>query len=128
MSGFVGDAYFVSIPQFIDLCILLGCDYCDSIRGIGPHRAVQLIREHKNLETILKTLDPKKYKVPEDWPYEQARELFKNPSVKDPADVDVRYSTLGLLEPSHSLGKQLKWRDPDEEGIVEFLVKEKQFK
>ena len=23
---------------------------------------------------------------------------------------------------------KLKWRDPDEEGIVEFLVKEKQFK
>ena len=22
--------------QFIDVCILCGCDYCDSIKGIGP--------------------------------------------------------------------------------------------
>ena len=45
--------------QFIDLCILLGCDYCDSIRGIGPKRAVDLIKQHKNIETILKHLDTK---------------------------------------------------------------------
>lgn len=25
--------------QFVDLCILLGCDYCDTIRGIGPKTA-----------------------------------------------------------------------------------------
>ncbi len=23
----------VTMPEFIDLCILLGCDYCDTIRG-----------------------------------------------------------------------------------------------
>ena len=36
--------------EFVDLCILLGCDYCDSIRGIGPVSALKLIREHKNIE------------------------------------------------------------------------------
>lgn len=45
--------------QFIDLCILLGCDYCDSIRGIGPKRAIDLIKQHKNIEEILKHLDSK---------------------------------------------------------------------
>lgn len=35
--------------QFIDLCILLGCDYCETIRGIGPKRAIDLIREHKSI-------------------------------------------------------------------------------
>jgi flap endonuclease-1 len=25
--------------QFVDLCILLGCDYCDTVRGIGPKTA-----------------------------------------------------------------------------------------
>jgi flap endonuclease-1 len=25
--------------QFVDLCILLGCDYCDNIKGIGPKTA-----------------------------------------------------------------------------------------
>ena len=92
------------------MCILLGCDYCDSIKGIGPKRAVELIQEHKNIETILKNLDRKKFPVPEDWPYKEARELFRHPDVLDP-------STL-----------ELKWTDPDEEAIVDFLVKEKGFK
>jgi flap endonuclease-1 len=76
--------------QFIDLCILLGCDYCDSIKGIGPQRALALIREHGNLETIIKNLDPQKYAIPQDWPYEEARALFENPDVQDPETIDVR--------------------------------------
>ncbi|KAJ3277101.1 Elongation of fatty acids protein 2 [Terramyces sp. JEL0728] len=95
--------------EFIDLCILLGCDYCDSIRGIGPHRAVQLMKEHRSIEKILKTLDPKKYPIPESWPYQEARKLFKEPDVTDPSTVE------------------LKWKAPDEEEIVKYLVNEKQF-
>ena len=63
----------MTMDQFIDLCIMLGCDYCDSIRGIGPMKAVALIREHKNLETVIKNLDLKKYPLPENWPYQEAR-------------------------------------------------------
>ena len=40
--------------QFIDLCILLGCDYCDTIKGIGPKRAVDLVKEHKSIDVILR--------------------------------------------------------------------------
>lgn len=45
--------------QFIDLCILLGCDYCESIRGIGPKRAIDLIKQHKCIEEIMKHIDLK---------------------------------------------------------------------
>ncbi|KAI8930199.1 PIN domain-like protein [Entophlyctis helioformis] len=95
--------------EFIDLCILLGCDYCDSIRGIGPLRAVQLMKEHRSLENVLKAIDKKKYTVPEDWPYQEARKLFQKPDVTDPETLD------------------LVWNEPDEEGIVEYMVKEKGF-
>jgi flap endonuclease-1 len=72
----------LSRDQFIDMCILLGCDYCDAIRGIGPKKALELIREHGDIEHILETLkDNKKYEVPAVWPYKDARELFKNPDV-----------------------------------------------
>jgi 5'-3' exonuclease len=30
--------------EFVDLCILLGCDYCDKIKGIGPKNALKLIQ------------------------------------------------------------------------------------
>lgn len=53
--------------QFVDLCILMGCDYCDSIKGVGPKTALKMIREHKNMETLLQHLDRKKYSVPESW-------------------------------------------------------------
>ena len=28
----------IDMAQFVDLCILCGCDYTDSIKGIGPVR------------------------------------------------------------------------------------------
>ena len=78
------------VGQFIDLCILLGCDYCDSIRGIGPKKAVEFIKKYGNIEKVLESLDKTKYPIPDDWNYQGARELFKNPEVKDPAEVEVR--------------------------------------
>ncbi|XP_025114870.1 flap endonuclease 1-like [Pomacea canaliculata] len=98
-----------TMDQFIDLCILLGCDYCDSIKGIGPKRAVELIRQHKNIENVIKNLDSKKYPVPEDWMYKEARKLFQEPEVTD----------IESLE--------LKWTEPDEEALVEFMVKQHNF-
>lgn len=49
----------ITYEQFIDLCILLGCDYCGTIRGIGPKKAFELIKQYDNIETILGNLDPK---------------------------------------------------------------------
>eukprot|EP00890_Picochlorum_soloecismus_P000794 jgi/Picsp_1/1715/NSC_05189-R1_rad2 family len=67
--------------QFIDLCILCGCDYTDKIAGIGPVRALSLIQKHKSIEKVLENLDPDKYKIPESFPYQEARKLFKDPEV-----------------------------------------------
>lgn len=99
----------LSNEEFIDLCILLGCDYCESIRGIGPKRAFDLIKQHKTIDEIMKHLDSKKYTIPENWMYKEARELFKAPEVKEAGEVE------------------LKWSEPKEEELVEFMVKQKQF-
>ncbi|XP_052060614.1 flap endonuclease 1-like [Mytilus californianus] len=95
--------------EFIDLCILLGCDYCESIRGIGPKRAYDLVKQHHCIEEILKHLDSKKYTVPEDWMFKEARRLFQEPEVADPETLD------------------LKWTDPDEEALVDYMVNKKNF-
>jgi len=99
----------LSQQEFIDICILLGCDYCDSIRGIGPKRAIELLRTYKSIETILEKIDTKKYVPPENWPFEEARRLFKEPEVVDAAEVD------------------LKWNEPDVEALVKFMCEEKGF-
>lgn len=95
--------------QFIDLCILLGCDYCGSIRGVGPKRAMELIKQHSTIEEVIKNIDTSKYQVPDNFNYEDARRLFLEPEVTD-AD-----------------GIEMKWTDPDEEGLVKFLCGDKQF-
>ncbi|CAG9809038.1 unnamed protein product [Chironomus riparius] len=95
--------------EFIDLCILMGCDYCDTIRGIGPKRAIELIQKYKSIEKIVDNIDKKKYEVPEDWNYERARELFKEPEITDVETID------------------LKWTAPDEDGLVKYLCGDKQF-
>ncbi|OXV11969.1 hypothetical protein Egran_00271 [Elaphomyces granulatus] len=100
--------------QFIDLCILLGCDYLESIPKVGPNTALKLIREHGTLEKVVEYIekDPKKkYTVPEDWPYQEARELFSHPDVRDANDAACEF----------------KWENPDIEGLVDFLVMEKGF-
>ncbi|WAR12859.1 FEN1-like protein [Mya arenaria] len=99
----------LSQDEFIDLCILLGCDYCESIRGIGPKRAIDLIKQHKSIDEIVKHLDTKKYTIADDWLYKEARQLFKTPEVADP-------STL-----------ELKWTEPNEEELIDFMVTQKQF-
>lgn len=75
--------------QFVDLCILLGCDYTGKINGIGQKRAIDLIMEHKNIENILNNIDTKKYAPPEDWNYNAARKLFSEPEVTDPNTLEV---------------------------------------
>jgi flap endonuclease-1 len=75
--------------EFVDLCILLGCDYTESIRGIGPKRAIELIKKHKSIDQVLKNIDLNKYPAPEEWNYEGARRLFYEPEVLDPSTVEV---------------------------------------
>ncbi|KAI1826565.1 DNA-repair protein rad2 [Xylaria intraflava] len=100
--------------QFVDLCILLGCDYLDPIPKIGPSTALKLIREHKTLEKVVEFIqnDPKhKYTVPDDWPYADARELFFEPNVRKADDPLCDF----------------KWEKPDVEGLVKFLCTDKGF-
>jgi flap endonuclease-1 len=77
--------------QFVDLCILLGCDYCDTIRGVGPKTALKLIREHKCIEEILKHLDDKKYGIPDTWIPNNNNKRHKQK--KDTSDDDDGYDT-----------------------------------
>lgn len=103
----------LTIEQFIDLGILLGCDYIESIRGIGPVTALKLIKEHGSLEAIVEYINNNdgntKWVVPENWNYQGARELFLNPDVIPCSEID------------------LKWTPPDEEGLIKYLCTEKLF-
>ena len=62
--------------QFIDMCILCGCDYCPTIPKIGPVRAMKLIQKYGSIDVFLeteKTKDIEEFKSK----YQVSRELFK---------------------------------------------------
>ena len=67
----------INQDEFIDLCILLGCDYVPTIPKIGPKKAYDLILKYRNIDEILEN-EGKKYSIPENFNYKDAREIFKN--------------------------------------------------
>jgi flap endonuclease-1 len=94
--------------EFVDLCILCGCDYSPTIEGVGFTTALKLIRELNSIEEILRFVEEKqKYKVPEFFPYPEARDLFLQPDV----DTDVT----------------IHWETPDPTSVYNFLVRQKGF-
>ncbi len=147
----------VIVNQFIDLCLLLGCDYLEPIKGVGPKTALKLIREFGNIQSVLEHLKSKyvwqlgqRWKftsisgwtirrrslkkgkkkkggiqIPEHWPWEEARKIFESPDVlsSDKIEVSVAHVLLHRLRV-----EQLEWKNPDVEGLVEFLVRDKGFK
>ena len=41
-----------SKESFLDLCIMLGCDYNTNIPNIGPEKSISLLRKHKTIDNI----------------------------------------------------------------------------
>lgn len=39
--------------EFIDMCILCGCDYASKIEGIGPVKAYKFIKDLHSIENVL---------------------------------------------------------------------------
>ncbi len=47
----------ITQSQFIDLCIILGCDYADRLIGLKNSMALPLIKKYGNIENIIHNLD-----------------------------------------------------------------------
>ena len=76
----------VTREQLVDMAILIGTDFNNGVKGIGPKTAQKLIKEYGNLETILKE---KRIPLIE---YEEIRNIFLDPSVT--SDYSVKFGKL----------------------------------
>ena len=67
----------MTYEQFVDFSILIGCDYNKKsrIKGIGPAKASELLKEYKSIEEILKQEKMKKYDLTK-FEYKHIRNLF----------------------------------------------------
>jgi len=63
--------------EFIDMCILCGCDYCPTIPKVGPVRAMKFIQKYNNIENLINSEE--KITIPEEFKnkYIASRGLFK---------------------------------------------------
>jgi flap endonuclease-1 len=92
----------ITREQLVDLGIIVGTDFNDGIRGIGPKTALKLVREHGRLEEMPEKVTAQ---LPETYP--EIRRLFLEPEVTD--DYTLAPGEL------------------DGEGLVSFLYGEKGF-
>lgn len=66
----------LTYEEFIDLCILFGCDYSDKIKNINPDTIYQYYYKYKNIEDTIKELKLDGYSIPEFSNYTEVKKYF----------------------------------------------------
>jgi len=94
----------LTYEQLIDVGILIGTDFNpNGIKGLGPKTALKLIKQYGTLENALPYLKDATFPVEPKC----IRDIFLHPQVID------NYT--------------LNWKEPDVDGIVDFLCRQKDF-
>ncbi len=92
----------ISREQLVDLAVLVGTDFNEGVRGVGPKRALSLIRKYQSLERI-----PEEIRGQLSAEIETVRNIFLRPRV-------LR---------SYSIERS----QPHPDGLIEYLVGERAF-
>ena len=66
----------LTYEQFVELCILCGCDYCSNIQRVGNVKALSIMKEFGSIEKFVESKP--KYNIPEDYieKCNKAKKLF----------------------------------------------------
>jgi flap endonuclease-1 len=94
-------AWTITREQLIDLAILVGTDFNDGVKGIGPKKALALVREHGRIEAMPEDIQSALGDISE------VRRIYLSPDVTD--EYDMHRGT------------------PDIAGIRKFLCVEREF-
>ncbi|RLF31453.1 MAG: flap structure-specific endonuclease, partial [Thermoplasmata archaeon] len=95
----------ITHKQLIDMAILIGTDFNDGIKGIGPKKSLILIKKNGNVENVLATIGVEKPPTLEE--IKEIRKIFLQPKVTN------NYS--------------LRWNPPDKEKVLHILCDQHQF-
>jgi len=95
----------ITHKQLVDMAILIGTDFNDGIKGIGPKKSLALIKKNGNVENALATL------ASENMPsFEEIKEIRKI-----------------FLEPNVTDDYNLNWPGSDKEAVMKILCNRHQF-
>jgi flap endonuclease-1 len=116
----------ISMDEFIDICILLGCDYTDTIEGIGQKKAWELIKQYGSIDELItkeKKITESKYKLPNNFRYEEAREYFTNPRHKTMEIDDLKLKIPQFDKLKKLLIETYGFNEENIEDMIGFLRK-----
>jgi flap endonuclease-1 len=88
--------------QLIIIGLLVGTDYNDGVKGVGPKIALKLVREHKTLDGVLSQVE---------W--------------KD--EVDAHELMEWFLHTTSADNLKVEWAKPQPEKLIKFLVEKHDF-
>ena len=95
------DALRITREQLVDLAILVGTDFNDGVRGIGPKKALKLVQTHDRIERMPDEIQQAVGDV------DAVRRIYLNPDVTDTYEISPG--------------------EPDVQSIVQFLCDEREF-
>jgi flap endonuclease-1 len=94
----------ITYEQIIDIGILIGTDFNpEGVKGLGPKTALKLVKEHGSLEKALPHIKNAEFPVKP----QTIKEIFLHPNVSDNYEIE--------------------WRKPDEEAVIDFICRERDF-
>jgi len=102
LSSFLSN-YGITRKQLIDIAVLMGTDFNEGIKGIGPRTAVNLLRRHGKIENMPAEIRSKI----ERQNYEEVRKIFLQPPVT--GNYTLNYESL------------------NEDGLTDFLCDQRDF-
>jgi flap endonuclease-1 len=91
----------ISREQLVDITLLVGTDYNEGIKGIGPKKALKLITKHGSIEGALNEL---------------------NTDIKNLAEIKALF-----LAPDVTSDYELRWKKSDSAAIIKFLCAQHDF-
>lgn len=92
----------INREQLIIVGMLIGTDYNDGVKGVGPKTAMKIVKEHKKLETVLKNIE---------W--------------TDKIDPQEVFQWFMNEEPTNQ--EKIIWEKVQPEKIMKFMVEEHDF-
>lgn len=91
----------ITREALVDIAILVGTDYNEGIKNIGPKKALKLIKKYGNIKKVLEAIDKKIENL------DDVKNIFLNPCVTE------EY--------------RLVWNKPAEDKLIKFLCNEHDF-
>ena len=117
----------ITHKQLVDMAILIGTDFNDGIKGIGPKKSYELIKRAGNVENILEIIG-KKDAISKEI-IDEIRNIFLKPKVVDDYKIEWhppdRDTVIGLLCDEHQFSRERVRGALEKFSILESLSKQK---